>query len=103
MNREIFLLVAAALLFITLTTHANIAPASAQSGSASAVLSTSYDLTWSTIDGGGGTSSGGAYSLSGSIGQPDAGTLMGGTYTLGGGFWGGAPTLFNLSLPLIVR
>ena len=40
-----------------------------------------------TVDGGGGTSSGGTYSLSGTIGQPDAGTLSGGGFTLQGGFW----------------
>lgn len=61
-----------------------------------------YSITWYTIDGGGGTSSGGSYTLSGTIGQPDAGTLTGGSYVLEGGFWGGAfavqqvgsPTLF---------
>jgi hypothetical protein len=60
-----------------------------------------FAIQWSTIDGGGGTSSGGAYTLSGTIGQPDAGTLSGGSYTLEGGFWPGlivpstgeAPTL----------
>jgi len=31
-----------------------------------------YSIDWSTIDGGGGTSTGGDYSLSGTIGQPDA-------------------------------
>jgi len=61
-----------------------------------------YKIDWYTIDGGGGTSSGGAYTLSGTIGQPDAGSLAGGSYLLVGGFWGGAfavqqvgsPTLF---------
>ena len=48
----------------------------------------SYDLSWFTIDGGGGTSTGGNYSLTGTIGQPDAGTLSGGSYTIAGGFWG---------------
>ena len=54
-----------------------------------------YSITWYTIDGGGGTSSGGAYTVSGTIGQPDAGTLSGGVYTLAGGFWAGVtgPTL----------
>lgn len=61
-----------------------------------------YSIDWFTIDGGGGTSSGGVYSLSGTIGQPDAGvTMTGGQYTLVGGFWAlpfavqepGAPTL----------
>ena len=50
----------------------------------------SFDLTWSTVDGGGGTSTGGAFSLSGTIGQPDAAsnpTLTGGTFELTGGFW----------------
>jgi len=32
-----------------------------------------YEISWYTIDGGGGTSSGGPYKLTGTIGQPDAG------------------------------
>jgi hypothetical protein len=59
-----------------------------------------YTIDWYTIDGGGGTSTGGAYSLSGTIGQPDAGMSSGGSYAVTGGFWGivliqtpGAPTL----------
>jgi hypothetical protein len=56
------------------------APALAQSGG-------DYNLSWFTIDGGGGTSSSGDYRLESSIGQPDAGPLMsGGEYTLVGGF-----------------
>lgn len=46
-----------------------------------------YDLSWCTIDGGGGTSSGGAYVLNGTIGQHDAGLLSGDDYVLQGGFW----------------
>jgi hypothetical protein len=62
----------------------------------------SYAITWSTIDGGGGTSTGGVYSVSGTIGQPDAGaTMTNGQYSVTGGFWAlptaiqtpGAPTL----------
>ena len=48
----------------------------------------SYSIDWSTIDGGGGTSTGGVFTVSGTMGQPDAGTMSGGTYTLSGGFWG---------------
>ena len=65
-------------------------PAFAQTGGG-------YDLTWSTIDGGGASpgspgsdaSTGGDYALSGTIGQPDARTkfMTGGGYTLLGGFW----------------
>ena len=47
-----------------------------------------FSIDWFTIDGGGGTSTGGVYSLSGTIGQPDAGKLAGGSYDLRGGFWG---------------
>src|SRR5438094_1762386 len=47
-----------------------------------------YAIDWFTIDGGGGTSTGGVYSVSGTIGQPDAGGPMsGGQYSLIGGFW----------------
>jgi hypothetical protein len=48
----------------------------------------SYSIDWFTVDGGGGTSTGGIYSVSGTIGQPDAGHLSGGNFTLDGGFWG---------------
>lgn len=52
------------------------------------LLAQSYAIDWSTIDGGGGTSTGGVYSVSGTIGQPDAGqTMTGGNYSLTGGFW----------------
>jgi hypothetical protein len=49
-----------------------------------------FDLTWNTIDGGGGTSAGGAFTLSGTIGQPDAQVspvMSGGSFQLTGGFW----------------
>ncbi len=49
-----------------------------------------YEITWHTIDGGGGTSTGGPYTLTGTIGQPDAGEMGGGDYQLSGGFWPGA-------------
>ena len=49
----------------------------------------SFSLSWSTIDGGGGTSSAGKYQVMGTIGQPDAGVLSGGNFKLQGGFWSG--------------
>jgi hypothetical protein len=68
-----------------------------------------YSVDWFTIDGGGGTSTGGVFTVSGTIGQPDAGQMSGGTYTLSGGFWGiiaavqtpgapGSPSRSNMSL-----
>jgi hypothetical protein len=50
-----------------------------------------YQIVWSTIDGGGGQSSGGQYILTGTIGQPDASYSEGGNYELLGGFWPGGP------------
>jgi hypothetical protein len=48
----------------------------------------SYSIDWYKIAGGGGTSTNGAYTVSGTIGQPDAsGALTGGSYSLTGGFW----------------
>jgi hypothetical protein len=50
-----------------------------------------YRIDWYTIDGGGGTSSGGPYVLTGTIGQPDAGWSSSGPFELLGGFWPGEP------------
>jgi hypothetical protein len=50
-----------------------------------------YELSWYTIDGGGGRSSGGPYELVGTIGQPDAAYSSGGNFELLGGFWPGGP------------
>jgi len=50
-----------------------------------------YEVSWHTIDGGGGTSSGGSYIVSGTIAQPDAAWSAGGQYELLGGFWPGGP------------
>ena len=66
----------------------------------SAIQAQNYSIDWATIDGGGGTSTGGVYSVSGTIGQPDTGKMIGGNFTIDGGFWGfaavqtpGAPML----------
>ncbi len=53
-----------------------------------AVSAQEFKITRSTIDGGGVMrSSGGAFELSGTCGQPDAGVLAGGDFKLTGGFW----------------
>jgi len=60
-----------------------------------------YSIDWYKIAGGGGTSTGGVYSVSGTVGQHDAaGPMIGGNYSLTGGFWAlyavqtlGAPSL----------
>ena len=66
-----------------------------------AVQAQDYSIDWHKVAGGGGTSTGGVYSVSGTLGQPDAGGPMtGGNYSLTGGFWSlyalqtaGAPAL----------
>ncbi len=48
-----------------------------------------YVVVRSTVDAGGGVSSGGSFVLTGTIGQPDAGSQpsTGSQYALAGGFW----------------
>ncbi len=53
-----------------------------------------FSIVWSTIDGGGGRSSGGQYVLTGTIGQPDAAYSSSGNYQVLGGFWPGGPLCF---------
>ena len=62
-----------------------------------------YSVDWYKVSGGGGTSTGGNFSVSGTIGQHDAGSgLSGGNYSVTSGYWAlinvvqtaGAPTLY---------
>ena len=55
-----------------------------------AALAQNYSVDWYKIAGGGGTSGGGNFSVSGTIGQPDAtaiNAMSGGNFSLTGGFW----------------
>ena len=61
----------------------------------------SYSIDWSTVDGGGGTSTGGVYSVSGTVGQPDTGAMSGGNFTLQGGFWGVIAAVQSPGAPLL--
>ena len=67
-----------------------------------AVHAQNFAIDWFTIDGGGGTSTGGVYSISGTIGQPDAGpVLTGGNYSLVGGFWSIVAAIQTPGAPLL--
>jgi len=47
-----------------------------------------YAIDWHKVSGGGGSSTGSVFSVSGTIGQHDAGPAMtGGNFSLTGGFW----------------
>jgi FlgD Ig-like domain len=53
-----------------------------------AALAQGYAIKWNSLDGGGAMrSTGGAYSVGGTIGQTDTGRLTAAGYTLTGGFW----------------
>ena len=64
-------------------------------------FSQQYSIDWYKVSGGGSTGTGGVFTVSGTIGQPDAGGPMtGGNFSLTGGFWSlyavqtpGAPVL----------
>jgi hypothetical protein len=56
-------------------------------------LACGFTIDWWTADGGGGTSSGGNYVLSGTMAQPDAGAMSGGRYAIEGGYWNGPEIL----------
>lgn len=68
-----------------------------------------YEISFYTIDGGGGTSSGGVYEVTGTIGQHDASEpISGGIFSLfggfrGGGFRGGGFLDYFNFLPLVLR
>lgn len=77
---------------------------SASEAYAQSALAT-YAIEWYTIDSGGGmNSSGGTYTLSGTIGQHDAGSPMeSGTFDLNGGFWAGAEARYTIAVPIASR
>ena len=60
------------------------------------------DLDWHTTEAGG-QSSGGPFTLSGVLGQPDAGGLAGEEFLLEGGFWSAAivRTSSTVHLPIV--
>jgi hypothetical protein len=61
-----------------------------------------FAIDWYSISAGGGESSGGNYSLVGTIGQPDAGGLSGGNFSLEGGFLPGIVVPSSTGAPTLV-
>src|SRR5690349_19033600 len=59
-------------------------------------------IDWHQISGGGGTSVGGTYAISGTIGQAGAGiALSGGNYSITGGFWSFVTLAQNTNAPAL--
>jgi hypothetical protein len=62
----------------------------------------SYSIDWYKVAGGGGTSTGVEYAVSGTIGQPDASAPMSnGSYSLTGGFWSLISVVQTPGLPVL--
>ena len=62
-----------------------------------------YSIDWYQVAGGGGTSTGATYQVTGTIGQPDAsGQMTGGSFSLTGGFWSLISVVQSAGLPNLV-
>ena len=55
-----------------------------------AAVGGSFGVEWHSIDGGGGRSSAGYFTLTGSVGQPDSGNMSAGPFAVQGGVLAGA-------------
>ena len=66
------------------------------------IANANYEIRRHTIDGGGGTSSGGQFVVTGTIAQHDAAYSESEQYELLGGFWAGEPSCF-VDLELFAR
>ena len=56
-------------------------------GASTALAAQESDLSWATVDGGGGRSANGFFALEATLGQPDAGVMSDGFYQIESGFW----------------
>ena len=70
---------------------------------AASPLADGFSIPWWTVDGGGGASQGGTFTLNGTVGQADAGTISGGNFSLTGGYWSITMVRFSNYLPVIRR
>jgi hypothetical protein len=69
---------------------------------AAGALAQNYSIDWYKVSGGGGTSTGGVYSVNGTMGQHDAGGPMtGGNFSLTGGFWALISALQTAGAPIL--
>jgi hypothetical protein len=68
-----------------------------------AIHAQQFSVDWYKIAGGGGTSTGGTYQVSGNIGQPDAsGAMTGGSFSVTGGFWSLISVVQTAGVPNLV-
>ena len=60
-----------------------------------------YDVDWSTIASGGGTSTAGVYTVTGTIGQPNAARVNSSDFTIDGRFWRNGAGIQEPGAPLL--
>ena len=75
--------------------------ASLACGITCAACAQDFHVDWFTIDGGGGASAGGQFTVRSTIGQPDAGVMSGGTFKVAGGFWSGISLVQTAGGPVL--
>jgi len=68
-------------------TSVNAEPAHAAASDHKASPARDLAIEWWTVDGGGGTSSGGPFVLEATVAQPDTAGPSGGSWVLDGGYW----------------
>ena len=73
------------------------------SGRALAQVSTSFDLSWHALTGGGGSRNSASVLVQDSLGQWGAGVTSGNTVIVQGGFWNTDSVYLHNYLPLILR
>ena len=64
--------------------------------------SVAFEVSWWTIDGGGGRSSAGSLAVEGTIGQPIAQTSVSERFAIRGGFWGSSETVTAVDDPGVI-
>lgn len=78
MNRSITILILVGVLLLT--------------GVAVTIAADVVGLSSSVVPGGGGTSTGGSFTVNGSVGQSAVSTSTGGSYSVAGGYWTSQPS-----------
>jgi len=72
-------------------------------GVAMAQISTSYDLSWHVLAGGGEPSTSVSFAANSTVGQATIGWVSNSTYGMGVGYWYGAMAPYRIFLPLVLK
>ena len=70
-------------------------------GQVAASFAADYAIDWWSVNGGGGASTGGVFTVTGTVGQPVVGEASGGQFAVTGGFWGIVAVVQTTNAPLL--